>query len=147
MKFRSPWPTFTFRSTVWSYWFIIPNNDICTSIYIQDMRQKYWTMKYRSRWPTFFMLSIVVTQRTNIPIITVILEIVFKILGKIAGAWKYYHHDLDLITLNIDAINMSDAYPSLRSCLYKQTATYYFIEALIHEIGFKIYVKIIEAWK
>ena len=38
---------------------------------------------------------------------------------------------------------MSDAHPSLlRSCLYKQTATYYFIEALIHEIGFKIQGKI-----
>ena len=42
---------------------------------------------------------------------------------------------------------MSDAHPSLRSCLYKQTATYDFIEALIHEIGFKIYVKITEAIK
>ena len=29
---------------------------------------------------------------------------------------------------------MSDAHPSLRSCLYQQTATYYFIEALIHEL-------------
>ena len=80
------------------------------------------------------MLSIVVSHRTNIPSITLIHEIVFKI----AGAWKYDHNDLDLITLNIDTINMSDANPSLRSCLYKQTATYYFIEALIHEIGFKI---------
>ena len=44
-------------------------------------------------------------------------------------------YDLDLITLNVDVTNMSDAHPSLlRSCLYKQTATYYFIEALIHEI-------------
>ena len=47
-------------------------------------------------------------------------------------------NDLDFITLNVDVINMSDAHPSLRSCLYKQTATYNFIEALIHEIGFKI---------
>ena len=53
-------------------------------------------------------------------------------------------NDLDLITLTVDVINMSDAHPSLRSCLYKQTATYYFIEALIHEIGFKIYIKITE---
>ena len=38
------------------------------------------------------------------------------------------HNDLDLITLNVDVINMSDAHPSLlRSCLYKQTAIYYFI--------------------
>ena len=37
------------------------------------------------------------------------------------------HSDLDLITLNVDVINMSDAQPSLRSCLHKQTATYYFI--------------------
>ena len=50
---------------------------------------------------------------------------------------KYDHNDLDLITLNVDVINMSDAHPSL-SCLYKQSATYYFIEALIHEKGFKI---------
>ena len=42
------------------------------------------------------------------------------------------------LLLNVDVINMSDAHPSLRSCLYKQTATYYFIEALVHEIGFKI---------
>ena len=49
------------------------------------------------------------------------------------------HNHLDLITLNVDVINMSDAHPSLfRSCLYKQTATYYFIEALVHEIVFKI---------
>ena len=82
------------------------------------------------------MLPIVVSHRTNIPSITLIHEIVFKIQGKIAGAWKYDHNDLDLITLNVDVINMSDAHPSLRSCLYKQTAMYYFIEALIHEIGF-----------
>ena len=87
------------------------------------------------------MMSIVVSQRTNIPSNTLIHEIVFKILGKIAGARKYDHNDLDLITLNADVINMSDAHHSLRSCLYKQTATYYFIEALIHVIGFKIYVK------
>ena len=42
------------------------------------------------------------------------------------------------LLLIVDVINMSDAHPSLRSCLYKQTATYYFIEALVHEIGFKI---------
>ena len=84
------------------------------------------------------MLSIVVSHRTNIPSITLIHEIIFKILGKIAGAWKYDHNDFDLITLNVNVINMSDAHPSLRSCLYKQTATYYFIEALIHEIGFKM---------
>ena len=48
------------------------------------------------------------------------------------------HNYLDFITLNVDLINMSDNHLSLRSCLYKQTATYYFIEALIHEIGFKI---------
>ena len=75
------------------------------------------------------MLSIVVSHRTNIPSITLIHEIVFKILGKITGACKYDHNDLDLITLNVDAINMSDAHPSSRSCLYKQTTTYYFIEA------------------
>ena len=51
------------------------------------------------------------------------------------------------ITLNVDVINMADAHPSLRSCLYKQTATYYFIEALVDEIGSKIYVKVIEALK
>ena len=61
------------------------------------------------------MLSVVVLHITNIPSITVIHEIVFKILGKIAGAWKYDHNDLDLITLNVDVINMSDAHPSLRS--------------------------------
>ena len=56
-----------------------------------------------------------------------------------AGAWKYDHNDLVFITLNADVINMSDAHPPLiRDCLYKQTTTYYFIEALIHEIGFKI---------
>ena len=40
------------------------------------------------------------------------------------------HNDLDLIlTPNVDVINMSDAHPSiLRSCLYKQTAIYHFIE-------------------
>ena len=80
------------------------------------------------------MLQIVVSHRTNIPSITLIHEIVFKIYGKIAGAWKYDHNNLDFITLNVDVINMSYAHPSL----YKQTATYYFIEALIHEIGFKI---------
>ena len=84
------------------------------------------------------MLPIVVSYRINIPSITLIHEIVFKIQGKIAGAWKYDHNDLDFITLNVDVINMSDAHPSLRICLYKQTATYYFIEALIHEVGFKI---------
>ena len=84
------------------------------------------------------MLSIMLSHRTNIPSITLIHETVFKQEGKIAGAWKYDHNDLDLITLNVDVINMSDAHPSLRSCLYKQTATYYLIEALIHEIGFKI---------
>ena len=73
------------------------------------------------------MLSIVVSHKPNIPSITLIHEIVFKILGKIAGAWKYDHNDLDLISLNVDMINMSDAHPSLRSYLYKQTATYYFI--------------------
>ena len=37
-------------------------------------------------------------------------------------------YDFDLITLNVDVINMSDVYPSLiRGCLYKQTAIYYFI--------------------
>ena len=40
------------------------------------------------------------------------------------------HNDLDLLILNVDVINMSNAHPSLfRSCLYKQTAIYYFIEA------------------
>ena len=74
------------------------------------------------------MMSIVVSQRTNIPSITLIHEVVFKILGKIAGARKYDHNDLDLITLNVDVINMSDAHPSLiRGCLYKQAAIYYFI--------------------
>ena len=30
--------------------------------------------------------------------------------------------------MNVDVINISDAYPSLiRGCLYKQTAIYYFI--------------------
>ena len=39
-----------------------------------------------------------------------------------------FHNDLDLITLNVAVINMSDAHPSLiRCCLYKQTAIYYFI--------------------
>ena len=76
MKYRSRWPTFTFRSTVGSYQFIIPNNDIHTSNNIQDKRQNYWTMKYRSRWPTFVMLSIVVSHRTNIPSITLIHGIV-----------------------------------------------------------------------
>ena len=47
----------------------------------------------------------------------------FQDIRKITGAWKYDHNDLDLITLNVDVINMSDAHPSLRSCLYKQTAT------------------------
>ena len=43
---------------------------------------------------------------------------------------KIRNNDPDLITLNCDAINISDAHPSLlRSCLYKQTAIYYFIEA------------------
>ena len=96
---------------------------------IQDMRQNYWTMKYRSRWPTFVMMSIVVSYKTSIPSFTLIHEIVFKIIGKTAGAWKYDHNDLDLITLNVDVINMSDAHPSLSSCLYKQTAAYYFFEA------------------
>ena len=33
---------------------------------------------------------------------------------------------LDIITLNVDVINMSDAHPSLiRGCLYKQTTIYY----------------------
>ena len=47
---------------------------------------------------------------------------------KITEAWKQGHNDLDLITLNVDVINMSDAHPSLiRGCLYKQTAIYHFI--------------------
>ena len=75
------------------------------------------------------MMSIMVSQRTNFTSITLIYEIVFKI-GKIAAAWKKGHNDFDLLTLNVDVINMSDAHPSLRSCyLYKQTAIYYFIEA------------------
>ena len=37
---------------------------------------------------------------------------------------------LTFFTLNVDVINMSNAHPSLfRSCLYNQTAIYYFIEA------------------
>ena len=59
-------------------------------------------------------------------------------IRKNCWSMKIYHNDLDFITLNVDVINISDAHPSLRSCLYKQTATYYFNEALIHEIGFKI---------
>ena len=40
MKYRSQWPTFTFRSTVGSYWFIIPNNDVGILNNSQDIRQK-----------------------------------------------------------------------------------------------------------
>ena len=79
-------------------------------------------------------------------------QLTFKICGKITGPWNIgqgdlhllccqlwcHHNALDFITLNGDVINMSDAHPSLRSCLCKQTATLYFIEALINEIGFKI---------
>ena len=60
------------------------------------------------------MLSIVVSHRTNISSITLIHEIVFKILGKIAEAWEYDHNDLDFITLNVDVINMSDAHAVLQ---------------------------------
>ena len=39
---------------------------------------------------------------------------------------------LDLITLNVDVINMSDAHPFLiRGCLYKETAIYYFIGGVL----------------
>ena len=68
-------------------------------------------------------MSIEVSHRTNIPSITLIHEIVFKISGKITGAIKLGHNDLDCITLNVDAINMSDAHPPLLRCsLYQQTA-------------------------
>ena len=46
MKHRSQWPSFIFRSTVWSYWLINPNNDVHTSNSLQDTRQNHWTMKY-----------------------------------------------------------------------------------------------------
>ena len=59
---------------------------------------------------TFIMMSTVVSHRTNIPSITLIHEIVFKI----ENHWsiKIGHNDLDLITLNVDVITMSDAHPS-----------------------------------
>ena len=73
------WPTFTFRSTIQSYWFIIETNDVHTSINIQDIRQNHQIMKYKSRWPNFFIMSILVSHRTNIPSITLIHETVVKI--------------------------------------------------------------------
>ena len=45
---------------------------------------------------------------------------------------KIRYNDLDLITLNVDVINTSDAHPSLiRGSLYKQSAIYYFIGGVL----------------
>ena len=57
INYRSQWHTFILRSSVWSYWLIIPNTDVPTSNSLQDKRQNHWTMKYRSQRPTFILRS------------------------------------------------------------------------------------------
>ena len=57
MKYRSQWHTFILWSNVWSYWLIIPINDVPTSNNLQDKRQNHWTMKYRSQRPAFILSS------------------------------------------------------------------------------------------
>ena len=57
VKYRLRWPTFSFRSCVRSYWFIIPNNDVHTWNSLQGIRHNHWAMKYRSQWPTFILRS------------------------------------------------------------------------------------------
>ena len=57
MKYWSQWLTFILRSSIKSYWHIIPRYHVYTSISLQDIKRNHWTMKYRSQWPTFILRS------------------------------------------------------------------------------------------
>ena len=67
MQYRSQWPTFILRSSIKSYWLIIPWYHVNTSNSLKDIRQNHWTMKYRSQWPTFILTSSIKSYWLIIP--------------------------------------------------------------------------------
>ena len=75
-----------------------PKYDLQPSNSFQNIRQNHWPMKYRSQIYIYFMRSIFVSHWPIIPSMTIIHQIVFKILGKIIQPWNIGHSDLYLMT-------------------------------------------------
>ena len=55
MKYWSQWSNFILKSSIKSYWLIIPRSHVYTSNSLQNIRQNHWTMKYMLQWPTFIL--------------------------------------------------------------------------------------------
>ena len=80
------WPTYNDVNLCLSL-FLYPTHDVHPS----DTPENHWTMKYRSLTYIYFMRSIFVPYWSIIPSITLLHQIVFKILSLITGLPKIGH--------------------------------------------------------